>query len=315
MSDPIAKILREIKSDIPIAETVHIDSKLTSDTTTKAYHIILDCDYNSDDKIFNHPVMFGKVRKSGFDDYISVLFDFEATKRLAGRMVDQAVIAGTMGNKQHPVFGAIIIGLELKGKIYNEGNIDGDYSKLGKEDGIVIYESKDRDKTVSKRGLVPKSILSKSKIVSKTYVSFLEVPVPVGFALFNLDPTKTPDTIKELKKIHKESMQREGEELFLSNLSHDSSIRSDKLRDPFNADTSDVNYELLAAQEKEKYARLKKIALKMGLTLPSSSQSVSSAEQYGGAPFNQHVDYEILASQKKAEYIRLKKIALKMGVI
>jgi len=261
--DPVAGILKDlgiklhndgsavaVPAPVPVLEPHYAKS---ATETTKVYHVILDCDYSDNSKLFDRPIMFGKVRSTHSNDYIAVVFDFESAKKIADRIISQAVIIGTIGNKQHPVFGAIILGMELNSKVHNVGKISGDYSKLGKESNIIMYESDDRYGASSKRGLVPKNILPTARIVSKTYMSTLETPVPVGFALFNLDPLKTPNTIMELKQIHKKSMSHELVEIFVDGMtSHQSGGGT-------------IDYATLAHQKKTEYKRLKKIAQKMGI--------------------------------------------------
>ena len=121
--DPVLEELKRLRIDVAsIINKPIIVSRLSRPTNSntsvieeckkapiKVYHIILDCNYCDKNNLFSDSVMFGKVRDSHTDDnYISVLFNFDHARQVANKMVQQTVIMGTIGNKQHPVFGAII---------------------------------------------------------------------------------------------------------------------------------------------------------------------------------------------------------------
>ncbi len=270
MFDGITRILD--KTSATESEPKELKNTIRKLDKVKVYHILLDCDYGSKHSLISgHSQTFGKIRKQTGTDYIAVLYDFKKATSVAERMIYQTAMMGTIGNKQHPVFGAIILGIELLNT--NERNYDliekTQYSML-KIDEITRYRSTDRDKTETERGLIKKSVLSGAKIVTASYITSLETTTTVGFCLHNLNPALTPEDIRELKKLHK----RSGEEISMLELDVPDESGSpleggNKYKTQYgktiqSGSGSKVDYDVIGNDEKVRYMQLCKTAKKYG---------------------------------------------------
>lgn len=167
------------------------------------YHIILDSDFGMRHKLHEHDVpVFGKLRNVK-SNKVPVLFDLQEARNVALRLIDQTIKMGTIGNKQYPVFGAIILGIHLNNIIasdisVNTGSGARDYkSVMQSNSNLIVY-----DINGTKRGMLKKSELARAQIVNASYVKKLNTSETIGFYLHNINPKLTSDDVKLLKQLY-----------------------------------------------------------------------------------------------------------------
>jgi len=167
------------------------------------YHVIFDSDFGMRNRLHerNAPI-FGKMRFQK-NDKVPIMFDLQESKNVALRLIDQAVKMGTIGNKQYPVFGAIVLGLRLNNVSVSNGTVDSgsgarDYnSLLNSNSDLVVYNVNG-----NKRGVLSNNALAKTEVVNAVYVKKLDTQANIGFYLHNINPNLSSDDIKLLKQLY-----------------------------------------------------------------------------------------------------------------
>lgn len=184
----------------------HINA--TIDYPEIVYCVVFDSDFyvkNDLTKLIDNYVTFGKIRKYGTEHkFFPVLYDVNDAENVAKRLIDTAVQQGSIGNKKYPVFGSVILRLQLTGVNSVETNVESDkvdYTKLENEIkpniDLINYTIKSH-----KRGVLTTSGLSKASVLNAKYITKLDVQLNIGFSLLNRIPELSSIDIKILKKLY-----------------------------------------------------------------------------------------------------------------
>jgi len=293
-TDGLSSVLEKIEqvnNDKPSAtsefnpnDTNNTPAKPNNNSSRTGYYVILDSEFGMRNSLPTriYPLVFGKLRKAihKYSSKIPVVFDLKEANRIAGRLIDMAVKQGTAGNKQYPVFGAIILSMDLSNVSAEERDDSGDmnmnmnkYEELVQDSAdLVLYNVNGVE-----RGLLSKNVLPNLQILPEMYVKKLDMPTNVGFALLNFNQNLTKGDILLLKK------------LFDS-------------KDNFQSGGNDEAEYQAYIHAKRNYLRLK-------------AQSVNSNKMIGGSQKNNEDNDRLMYLQEKSRYLQLKEIAKRRGLI
>lgn len=184
----------------------------TNTNKKTAYHIILDVDFHSRDNLYMNKHTHGSIRNH-ISDCIPVVFNLTDAKHIAKKMVDAVINLGSCKNKRYPVFGAIILELELSNinsiieiDIF-DNNGGRNYKKLlDRNEELKIYTIYNNNNEY-KRGWISKQGYNKTKLLSARYECILNKSCDVGFSLLNLNAHLTVEDIYCMKCIYDWSKQ------------------------------------------------------------------------------------------------------------
>ena len=243
------------------------------------YYLVVDTDIGLRNNIGKtKPFIFGGLSSVAPDvDFLPVLFDEEEVKNIGGRLLHSNIDKGTgvcstnPKNKCYPVFGVVALGYKCKDGETLDEKLVGDLKDIdnyehtgGKRDYKSLFSDQRGDMTVYiangvKRGVVHESGMSKLELVQAKYITTpvnkygkshdIKMSRHCGCAILNSYECLSSDDVAYLVKLY----DNNGE--YVKELSGD------------GQEGGDAYYKPLYKAQKQRYLKLKKLAIERGLSV------------------------------------------------